>query len=247
MSVGLCQQAAKDLNRGFFNVHKLGLPQVIIKWAQSSDHKLAWPPGTKQWITNEMSRRHVHEMRSQFGAVMCGIGTVLADDPLLNVRLDRNAAEPIRMVLDGKLRISPEAKIVQSARKNRIYIYVAEETILIEKIKIKKLSDMGCVIEAIPTSCGHLSIIDVLKKVVSLGVNDVYVEGGLEIYRSLFEQHLVDRLMVYRSDFEIGDQSHVSLPHHLRIEQLVKTSRLINECYFDRDYHLDLMLPQRTP
>jgi diaminohydroxyphosphoribosylaminopyrimidine deaminase/5-amino-6-(5-phosphoribosylamino)uracil reductase len=246
VSVGLCQQQATDLNRGFFNVHKIGLPQVIIKWAQSRDHKLAWPLGKKQWITNEKSRLHVHQMRSQFGAVMCGIGTVLADDPLLTVRLDRDSAQPVRMVLDSKLRMSFDAKIVQSARESSLYIFVAEETLTIEKNKIMALSDLGCIIEAVPSSLGQLSISAILKRVVSLHINDVYVEGGLAMYQSFYTQNLVDRLMIYKSNFDIGEQSQYPLPYDLTIDRVVKSSKVIHECYFDRDSYLELLLPART-
>ena len=95
VNTGYCEHQARRLNTGFFKHQKTGLPQVILKWAQSIDAKLTWPsPSQKRWITNENSRRHVHRLRHQCGAVLVGIGTVLADDPLLTVRLGRKSYQP---------------------------------------------------------------------------------------------------------------------------------------------------------
>ncbi len=136
--VGTCELQARRLNTGFFKLHNKHQPQVILKWAQSIDAYLSWPERLSdavetdivdnsadrdnRWITGEKSRLHVHKLRRNCGAILVGIGTVLADDPLLNVRLPGRNPQPVRIVLDTHLRINPAARLVQTAKHQKLII-----------------------------------------------------------------------------------------------------------------------------
>ncbi|MFH1572012.1 MAG: bifunctional diaminohydroxyphosphoribosylaminopyrimidine deaminase/5-amino-6-(5-phosphoribosylamino)uracil reductase RibD, partial [Gemmatimonadota bacterium] len=108
VEVGLCQAAAEEQNAAFLKHRHTGRPLVLLKLGQSLDGRIATRTGASRWITGEAARRHAHRWRSWVDAVAVGAGTVLADDPRLNVRLVRGR-DPRPLVVDGRLRVSPEA------------------------------------------------------------------------------------------------------------------------------------------
>jgi len=146
VNIGLCKNQALRLNTGYFKRIHQQLPQVICKWAQSIDGKLRWPKElNKRWITGPQAREHVHRLRSQCGAILAGIETVLADDPMLNVRLQEPVKQPLRVILDSRLRIPFESKIVQSAKEYPTLICTSEES---ASKNATPLKEKGCEILA---------------------------------------------------------------------------------------------------
>ncbi|MBN1435440.1 MAG: bifunctional diaminohydroxyphosphoribosylaminopyrimidine deaminase/5-amino-6-(5-phosphoribosylamino)uracil reductase RibD [Sedimentisphaerales bacterium] len=214
VEVGVCQKEARKLNAGFFKLQKQGKPQVILKWAQSINGKLAYPPtsGTNdqpRWITNEKSRRHVHQVRSRCGAVLVGIGTVIADDPLLNVRLDKPAPQPLRVVVDSKLRIPMTSKLVRSAREYPLLICTAEQNLKEQPDLVEALIASRCYVAGLPTDdTGKLSLDAVLLELGKRSITELLVEGGATLHQAFIAQGLADQIMVYIAPaFIAGDNA----------------------------------------
>lgn len=198
VTVGCCEREARRLNAGFFKLQKTGMPQVILKWAQSLDGKLAWPEQAQpRWITNEKSRRHVHRLRSHCGAIMVGIGTVLADDPLLNVRLPRKMPQPIRVVLDSKLRLPVNAQVVETAQRQPVLLATLRETLDSHTHLVQQLERLGCTVKGFSQFDGRVSLPEVLHELARRGVTDVLVEGGPTLLQAFWNQDLADKLMIY--------------------------------------------------
>ena len=122
VEVGLCENEIRELNKVFLKYITTKRPYVIMKTAMTLDGKIAAFTGDSRWVTNEESRKLVHQLRSEMAAVIVGIGTVLADDPMLNVRLGGNPHQPIRIVVDSNLRIPRNSKLIRTANEYRTIV-----------------------------------------------------------------------------------------------------------------------------
>ncbi len=228
VETGLCEKEARTQNTGFFTLQKHGRPQVILKWAQSIDGKLSWPrrhvkadhlkttDRTFPWLTGEKARRHVHQVRSECGGILVGIGTVLADNPLLNVRYVKTAIQPLRIVLDSRLRIPFESRLVQTATKAPVYVYALPDAVAAKQDKVDALDEAGCLVIPTPGKPGRISLPEVLADLVRRGVNDLLVEGGADVLQSFQEHKLADKLLVYIAPVIIGDEldaTRIAFPH----------------------------------
>jgi diaminohydroxyphosphoribosylaminopyrimidine deaminase/5-amino-6-(5-phosphoribosylamino)uracil reductase len=216
VGVGCCEPEARRLNAGFFKLQQSGRPLVILKWAQSLDGKLAWPKNSgNRWISGEKARQHVHRIRSRCGAVLVGINTVLADDPLLNVRDVPNAAQPLRVVLDSGLRTPMESQLVQTVPGFPLLIATSEAGALRgvkphpnESSKsgmIGQFEERGCEVKTLPAGAGGILLTSVLEDLGRRGVTELLIEGGPTIHSAFLSQGLADRLMIYISPKVIGD------------------------------------------
>ena len=116
VETGILAEECRKLNEVFYHYMETGLPFVAMKYAMSLDGKIACATGDSKWVTGEAARRHVHELRKQYMGIMVGIGTVLADDPMLNCRV-AEGADPVRIVCDSQLRIPMDSRLVQTARQ----------------------------------------------------------------------------------------------------------------------------------
>ena len=122
VEVGLCADEIHELNKVFLKYITTKRPYVIMKTAMTLDGKIAAFTGDSRWVTNEESRKMVHQLRGEMAGVIVGIGTVLADDPMLNVRLDGNHHQPVRIVVDSNLRIPIDSQLVKTAKKYRTIV-----------------------------------------------------------------------------------------------------------------------------
>lgn len=225
VNIGCCQLQAQRLNAGFFKYLQTGRPGITLKWAQSLDGCLAYPvspettsvysevskqtqsPG--RWITNETSRRHVHQVRSQCGAILVGIGTVVADDPLLTVRLKKKHHQPLRVVLDSQLRIPEDCRLVRTATESPTLIYTTAPIDQNNGVFVSKLQERGCDVVGVAKKDGRVDMEAVLDDLGRRGVTDVLVEGGAMILKAFIDQKLVDRFMIYIAPVYIGDKENV--------------------------------------
>lgn len=202
-TVGCCCCQARLLNTGFFKLQRDGIPAVTLKWAQSIDGKLGWPVELhRRWITNKQSRSHVHLLRSRCGAILVGIGTVLADDPMLNVRLDGDFAQPVRVVLDSRLRLPLDCQLARTAKESPVLLCTLPDVAKAEKADL--LRELGCEVIAIGRHERQIDLIAILNELGNRGITDLLVEGGPEVLRSFLRGNLADRLMVYIGDVFIG-------------------------------------------
>jgi diaminohydroxyphosphoribosylaminopyrimidine deaminase/5-amino-6-(5-phosphoribosylamino)uracil reductase len=179
-----------------------GMPFVTLKAAVTLDGRLAARSGESKWITGELARREAHRLRSQSDAVLVGVGTVLADDPELNVRLVRGR-NPVRVVLDTKLRTPLSAKLVRGAKQIPTLILHAPDA---SPARMKKLTQAGVELAAITrTRRGGLDLERVLRELAKRKLARVLVEGGARVHGALLARGLVDAAAVFIAPLILGD------------------------------------------
>jgi diaminohydroxyphosphoribosylaminopyrimidine deaminase/5-amino-6-(5-phosphoribosylamino)uracil reductase len=202
--------AARELNIGFFSRMQRGRPWVRMKIAASLDGRTALPNGVSQWITGEAARRDGHLWRKRAGAILTGIGTVKADDPRLDVRLVPTEVQPVRVVVDSRLEISPGARVLQPPGRCLVYTAVPPQksTAAGEASRATVLGPNAQVIQiastaATPTAA-KTDLAAVMADLGARGINEVHVEAGEKLNGSLLEAGLVDELLVYLAPMLLG-------------------------------------------
>lgn len=193
---GLMEAAARELNVGFVARMSRGMPWVRSKIAASLDGRTALNNGTSKWITGEAARRDVQHWRARSCAVLTGVGTVLADDPQLNVRM-AGARQPLRVVLDSHLRLPPTARILAGGA----LVYTASP----DEGKRAALHGAGAEVVTLPGAEGQVDLPAVLRDLAQRGVNEVLVEAGRTLNGALLKAGLVDELVLYLAPQLLGD------------------------------------------
>ncbi len=199
VTVGILEQEALHLNHVFFHYITTNLPYLVMKYAMSADGKIATHTGASKWITSKEARKHVHQLRHQYKAIMVGINTVLSDDPLLTCRI-LDGCNPIRIVCDTNCRIPLQSRILQTA--NKVPTYIAYHSIT--KDKKKAIEKSGARLLEIPLQDKHLNLTILIKKLGELGIDSILVEGGGCLNESLLKTGLVNALKVYLAPKIIG-------------------------------------------
>jgi diaminohydroxyphosphoribosylaminopyrimidine deaminase/5-amino-6-(5-phosphoribosylamino)uracil reductase len=197
---GLMETAARELNIGFFSRMTRGLPWVRSKIAASLDGRTALANGTSQWITGPDARQDVQHWRARSCAVLTGIGTVLADDPQLNVRSIVTARQPMRAVVDNTLRLPLNARLVQQPG---LLVYTASE----DAGKITALQQAGALVQSLPGTDGQVDLRAVLGDLAGRGCNELLVEAGGKLNGRLLQAGLVDELVLYLAPQMLGDMA----------------------------------------
>ncbi len=195
---GLLPEGTEKLNPGFLKRMRKKQPFVRLKMAMSLDGRTAMASGESQWITGAEARADVQRLRARSSAILTGIGTVLADNPSMNVRDAAVTNQPFRVVLDPNLEMPVDAKILSLPGKT--LIFVAEET----EIQ-KQFSDS---VEVITTSreqnSSHLDLQAVLRELAKREVNELHVECGATLAGAFIQQNLVDELVLYTAPILMG-------------------------------------------
>lgn len=198
---GLMEAAARELNAGFFARMTRGTPWLRSKIAMSLDGRTALANGASQWITGAAARRDVQHWRARSCAVLTGINTVLADDAQLNVRDIETTRQPLRVVLDSRLRMPLNARILQKRPGGSVLVY----TVLRDAEKIAALEKSGATICVLPESKGQVDLSAVLRDLAGRGCNEVLVEAGSTLNGALLRAGLVDELLLYVAPQLLGD------------------------------------------
>ena len=194
---GLMEAQAQELNAGFISRMTKNKPFMRVKIAASLDGRTALANGESKWITGEAARQDVQHWRARSCAILTGIGTVLADDPQMNVRNIVNARQPLRVVVDSKLRISPQAKILEGG--NTLIAYVSDT-----ENKADALSKAGAALIKVESSDGKVCLKQLLRHLAERGINEVMVEAGQTLNGALFALHLVDEFLFYYAPTLLG-------------------------------------------
>lgn len=192
---GLMEAEARRLNAGFCSRMERGLPWVRSKIAASLDGRTALANGVSQWITGTAARQDVQRWRARSCVVMTGIGTVLADDPRMDVRDLDTGRQPLRVVLDRHLRMPPSARILQGGS---ILIYTAVD----DAAKQSELERTGAQVIKFPA---EFSLQRILQDLASRGINEVLLEAGPTLNGAMFKAGLVDELVLYQAPQLLGD------------------------------------------
>jgi diaminohydroxyphosphoribosylaminopyrimidine deaminase/5-amino-6-(5-phosphoribosylamino)uracil reductase len=213
---GLMEAAARELNIGFVARMTRGTPWVRSKIAASLDGRTALANGMSKWITGDAARQDVQQWRARSCAVVTGIGTVLADDPQLNVRGADVVRQPLRVVLDSELRISPNAKILLGSQ---VLIYTASK----DEAKKIALRERGVDVIMLPEGAS-LDLVAVMRELAQRGINEVLVEAGQTLNGALLRAGLVDELVLYLAPQLLGDAARgmANLGELMQLEQRVE-------------------------
>jgi diaminohydroxyphosphoribosylaminopyrimidine deaminase / 5-amino-6-(5-phosphoribosylamino)uracil reductase len=193
VEVGVLEEEARILNERFVHNMVSRTPFVISKVAMTLDGKIAAYNGHSKWITGEESRHNVHLLRNEVDAILVGIGTVLADDPMLTTRLATGGKNPIRVVLDSDLKTPLEAKIMDTTEA-KTWIVAKEGA---DQAKAKVLEEKGIEIIYVPKTNSGLDLAELLNKLYEKGVTDLLVEGGSEINGSFLRAGLINKYFIY--------------------------------------------------
>lgn len=220
-AAGLLADAAEQLNAGFVMRMRQGRPRVRCKLAMSVDGRTAMASGESRWITGDAARADVHRLRGRSDAIMTGIGTVLADDPSLTLRIDgqhEDAWQPLRVILDSKLRIPPGAKLLDLPGETLIITGVADAE------NEARLTRTGVRIAMLPLQHGQLELAAVLQHLGTLQINEVHLEAGATLCGAMLQAGLVDELVIYMAPHLMGDAARglFALPGLEQMAQRVK-------------------------
>jgi diaminohydroxyphosphoribosylaminopyrimidine deaminase/5-amino-6-(5-phosphoribosylamino)uracil reductase len=202
VTVGVLVHEAAEVLAPFLTCVRLGRPYVIAKWAQSLDGQLITPPGESKWISCESSRRTVHRLRARVDAVLVGVGTVLADNPLLTARDVPLPRRALRVVLDGKLRIPMSANVVSSSKITPTLVLTTPQALKTKKARM--LLRRGVEVIACASKGGRLVLGDCMSRLSDRGVTNLLVEGGPTVLRAMLDARLVDEALAFVAPRLIG-------------------------------------------
>lgn len=249
---GVLEAEARALNPGFVKRMTDGLPHVRCKLAMSLDGRTAMASGESQWITSEQARRDVQRLRARSEAIITGIGTVLADDPSMNVRLAAadlpgmgegdEPIQPVRVVLDSRLRMPPLARMLELPGQTLVMCTDQDPT------HATGLESAGARVREMPESGGRVDLEQALRYLARQEINEVLLETGPTLAGSALAAGLVDELVVYMAPHLMGDQARglFSLPalRHMRerIELEITDIRAVG-----RDWRITAIPKNRPP
>ena len=217
VDVGLLEAGARKLNESFAKYIRRGIPLVTLKAAMTLDGKIAPPPfGTRHpgdvaaggttggWITGEIARKHVHELRHQHDAIMAGVGTVIADDPLLTDRSGQLRRRPLlRVILDSYLRLPQTCRLVKTAQNDVLVLYSQAD-----EAKKHELENLGIAVEQIPAHTdGRPDFAEALRHLGQHAITSVILEGGATVNWTALSSGVVDKLFLYYAPKILGEGS----------------------------------------
>ncbi|CAN5228966.1 bifunctional diaminohydroxyphosphoribosylaminopyrimidine deaminase/5-amino-6-(5-phosphoribosylamino)uracil reductase RibD [soil metagenome] len=198
VDVGPGAEASRELNIGFFSRMVRKTPWVRLKVAASLDGKTGLHNGVSQWITGPAARADGHAWRARAGAILTGVGTVIEDDPMLDVRLVETPRQPHLVVVDSQLQTPPDARIFSGDRA--VWIYAAQR----DEARAAALEARGATITCLPNADGKVDLAAMLAYLAARGINELHAEAGHKLNGSLLREGLVDELLVYLAPKLIG-------------------------------------------
>ena len=195
---GLLEAEALELNRGFVTRMTAQRPWVRLKVATTLDGKTALNNGVSQWITGPAARADGHRWRARACAVLTGIGTVKADDPQLTVRAVPCVRQPLKVLIDARLEVSPAARLFDG---NPVLVFTATD----DNDKVATLVDCNAEIVNLPNASGKVDLHALFGELARRGINEVHVEAGFKLNGSLLREGCVDELLIYQAPRLVGD------------------------------------------
>lgn len=210
VETGLLETQARKLNRGFTSRIERGRPWVRCKLAATLDGRTATAAGESRWITGEAARADVHRLRAQAGAVLTGIGTLLADDPRLDARVEdaECLAPPMRVIADSRLRTPPAARVFSAP--GRILVATSRDVATgdvatRDVASAQPLLDAGAEVVSLPDPGSRVALDALMTTLAGHGVNEVHTECGPTLAGALLESDLIDEVVVYLAPMLLGD------------------------------------------
>jgi riboflavin-specific deaminase-like protein len=192
VKTGVLENECRQLNEMFFHYMETGMPFITIKYAQTLDGRIATATGKSRWISSEASLKFAHRLRAEHDAILVGRKTVGRDNPELTVRLVRGR-NPLRVIVDSKLTISPKAKVIQDTSQAKTLIATIKKP---DDPRFKKLSRYGA--ELLTIDADQKGKVDLKKLFKILGerkISSIMIEGGSHIITSVLKNNLADRMV----------------------------------------------------
>ena len=216
------------LNPVFFHYITTKTPYVVMKYAMTLDGKIACATGDSKWVTGEIARTQVHRMRGRYRGIMVGIGTVLADDPMLNCRVE-GGVDPVRIICDSNLHIPTESQIVKTASDIETIVACSQEALESERKqeKIRRLKEAG--IQIIGTEGAHgVNLVELMKKLGGQNIDSILLEGGGTLNASALEDGIVNKVYAYIAGKLIGGMDARSPVEGMGIDRMADAITLQN-------------------
>jgi diaminohydroxyphosphoribosylaminopyrimidine deaminase/5-amino-6-(5-phosphoribosylamino)uracil reductase len=199
---GLLAAEARELNIGFMARMTRGRPWLRLKIAASLDGRTALKNGQSQWITGAAARQDGHHWRARACALLTGIGTVTSDNPQLNVREIETERQPLKIVLDSRLELSPDARLFAGASDTAASVLVVSA--LDDKIKAQPLLDKGAEWLCLPDATGRVNLAQLMQELGRRGLNEVHGEAGATLNGTFIAAGLADELLLYLAPCFLG-------------------------------------------
>lgn len=238
------REVCDALNPVFFHYITTKTPYVVLKFAMTLDGKIATRTGASKWITGEAARNHVHQLRGRYAGILAGIGTVLADDPMLSCRID-GAHQPLRIILDSHLRIPMGSRLVRSAKEYPLLIVCNESTRDREEgtNRIQKLEEAGAKVWTLPEKNGHPDLNVLMQRLGEEKIDSVLIEGGGTVNEAALKAHIVHHVYAYIAPKIFGGEdaktpvegSGIRLPQECANLRLAKITVLLNDMLLEYD------------
>lgn len=205
VETGILEKKCRALNEVFFYYMETGLPFVAMKYAMTLDGKIACETGDSKWVTGEEARNQVQCLRNRYRGIMAGIGTVLADNPMLNCRMEQGR-DPVRIICDSELRIPEECRIVETAKEQETILAYCRNQIKgghnadkeqQKQEKIERLQKKGVQLISVSEQNGRLYLPELMQKLAERKIDSILLEGGGTLNASMLEERLVQRVHAF--------------------------------------------------
>lgn len=236
---GVLEEEGRRLNEIFLKYITAKIPFVILKTAMTLDGKIAAYTGDSKWITNELSRDFVHLIRHRVSGIMVGIGTVLADDPMLNTRLKgTEGSAPNRIIIDSNARLPLTAKVLNMESEAKTIVAATEQA---NKDRLKQLKEKGAEIIITPEKAGRVDLTYLMKELGKREIDSVLLEGGGTLNYSALEEGIVDKVYAFIAPKIIGGRD-AKTPVEGRGKAYVKDAIVLNDIRmqsFDNDIMIE--------
>ena len=202
VTTGVMESQAQSLNPGHIMRMNSGRPYVRSKLAMSLDGRTAMANGESKWITGTAARHDVHFLRARSSAIFTGIGTVLADDPALNVRIEHlHYFPPIRVIVDSALKMPPSVKMLSLPGRTVILTCSSDQQ------KVDKLIEKGAEIVRIESTHNQVNLQQAFSRLAAMQINEVLVEAGSTLNAALLQAGLIDEIIIYMAAKIMGDKA----------------------------------------
>ena len=228
VETGILDAECRKLNEVFYHYIATKTPFVVMKYAMTLDGKIACATGDSKWVTGEIARTQVHRMRGRYRGIMVGIGTVLADDPMLNCRVE-GGVDPVRIICDSNLHIPTESQIVKTASDIETIVACSQEALESERKqeKIRRLKEAG--IQIIGTEGAHgVNLVELMKMLGGQNIDSILLEGGGTLNASALEDGLVNKVYAYIAGKLIGGMDARSPVEGMGIDRMADAITLQN-------------------
>ena len=243
VAVGTAGAQARRLNAAFFKLQRQGRPLVTLKWAQSLDGKIASTSGQSRWISNDQSRRMVHRLRRNSQAILVGIGTALADDPLLTARPSSPGQTLLRIVVDSRMRLPLKSQLVRTVEQAPLLIATTALALKRRPRVAERLIKAGVELLAVNRGPGRVDLGKLLDQLGRREISNLLVEGGSAILGQFIACRLADRVVAFicpkiiggkNAPGPIGGLGASDLAQALRLNNL-KTRRIADDVLIQAD------------